>query len=289
MPSPFPEILVYLPRLSSLPLRRNRIRTRRKALGQHFLSNTKILNRIVDVIAPQEGDLITEIGAGKGALTFELAETGARIIAVEKDSSLIPRLTKREFANLTVLEEDVLRIKFRDLFQGKPGKVVGNLPYAISSPILFKVLEEKELISFCVFLLQREVAQRVCASPGTKKFAPFSILIQIDFETRMHFRVPAASFSPPPRVESALISLRKRERPLFAIRDRNRFVNFLHGAFKSRRKKLSNNLKALGIPPHRVKEAYISCGIDEKLRPEQVSIAQFHSLYTHVFDDPPVL
>lgn len=263
-------------------------RTRRKALGQHFLTNKKILHRIVDVIAPQEGDLIVEIGAGKGALTFGLAETGARIIAVEKDASLIPQLLKRASPNLTVLEEDILRVKFRDLFQGKHGKIVGNLPYAISSPLLFKVLDEKESVDYCVFLLQREVAQRVCASPGTKKFAPLSILTQVDFETCMHFRVPAAFFSPSPRIESALISLRKRERPLFAIHDSVRFANFLRGVFRSRRKKLSNNLKALGIPLQRIKEAYLICGINEKLRPEQVSIAQFHALYTHMFDDPLV-
>lgn len=262
-------------------------RTRRKVLGQHFLTNKKILHRIVDVIAPGKGDLIIEIGAGRGSLTFKLAETEARIIALEKDSSLIPSLTKREFANLTVLEEDVLRVKFRDLFQEKSGKIVGNLPYAISSPLLFKVLEEKEFINFCVFLLQKEVAQRVCASPGTKKFAPLSILIQIDFDAHMHFLIPASFFSPPPRVESALISLRKRHQPLFAIPDRERFVKFLRGVFRSRRKKLSNNLKALGIPQSRIKDAYLTCEIDEKLRPEQLSIAQFYALYTHVFDDSP--
>ena len=119
-------------------------KTKRKALGQHFLTNKKTLHRIVDVIAPEEGDCIIEIGAGTGALTFALAKTNARIIALEKDSALIPRLTKQEFGNLTVLEQDALRIKFSDLFQGKSGKIVENLPYAISSPLLFKILEEKE-------------------------------------------------------------------------------------------------------------------------------------------------
>jgi len=263
-------------------------KTRRKALGQHFLTNKKTLHRIVEVIAPEDGDLIIEIGAGKGALTFDLAKTKARIIALEKDSSLIPHLTKQEFANLTVLEKDALRIKFRDLFQGKSGKIVGNLPYAISSPLLFKVLEEKEFVNLCVFLLQKEVAQRVCASPGTKKFAPLSILFQIDFDAHLHFRVPASFFSPPPKVESALISLRKRHQPLHPIPDQERFAKFLKSAFRSRRKKLSNNLRALAIPPSRIKDAYLTCGIDEKLRPEHVSIAQFFALYTRLFGDSPM-
>lgn len=263
-------------------------KTRRKALGQHFLTNRKILQRIVDVIDPEDGDHIVEIGAGKGALTFRLAKTTAHITALEKDSSLIPHLKKQEFANLTVLEQDALQVRFRDLLQGKSGKIVGNLPYAISSPLLFKVLEEKESVDACVFLLQKEVAQRVCASPGTKKFAPLTILIQIDFDARLHFSVPASMFSPPPRVESALISLRKRHQPLFPIPDRDRFARFLKGAFRSRRKKLSNNLRALEIPLPKIRDAYLGSGIDEKLRPEQVSIAQFFALYIRLFDDAPI-
>jgi 16S rRNA (adenine1518-N6/adenine1519-N6)-dimethyltransferase len=184
-----------------------------------------------------------------------------------------------------VLEKDALRVKFEDLLQGKSGKIVGNLPYAISSPLLFKVLEEKAFVSSCVFLLQKEVAQRVCASPGTKKYAPLSILFQNDFHTHLHFQVPASFFSPPPQVESALISLKKRQQPLSSVPYQEGFVKFLKGTFQSRRKKLTNNLKALDIPPSRIKRAYLKCGIDEKLRPEQVSLSQFVDLYTHLFDD----
>ena len=260
-------------------------KNRRKALGQHFLTDRKILRRIVQVIAPAAGDLIIEIGAGKGALTFHLAKTGAKIFALEKDKTLIPHLKKQDFPNLTVLEEDVLRVRFGDLLQGRTGKIVGNLPYAISSPIMFKVLQEKELVASCVFLLQKEVAQRVCALPGTKKYAPLSILFQNDFEARLHFRIPASSFSPPPRVESALLSLRKRPEPLSLIPHQEDFVKFLKRAFQSRRKKLANNLKALDIPPSRIKNAYLACGIEEKWRPEQVSLSRFVALYAYLFDD----
>ncbi len=259
-------------------------KSRRKALGQHFLTDRKILRRIVEVIAPVSGDLIIEIGAGKGALTYCLAKTDAEIFALEKDKSLIPYLKKQEFSNLTVLEEDALRIKFGDLFQGRTGKIVGNLPYAISSPIMFKVLQEKEFVTSCFFLLQKEVAQRVCALPGTKKYAPLSLLIQNDFKARVHFPVKASSFSPPPRIESALLSLRKHPKPISPIPHQEGFSAFLKGAFRSRRKKLSNNLKALDIPPSRIKDAYLECGIEEKWRPEQVSLSRFVALYIFLRD-----
>jgi 16S rRNA (adenine1518-N6/adenine1519-N6)-dimethyltransferase len=260
-------------------------KSKRKALGQHFLNNKDVLQRIVKVIDPQPEDVIIEIGAGKGALTFCLAKKEAKIIALEKDKTLIPYLKKQEFPNLTVLEEDVLRIKFKDLLQRKAGKIVGNLPYAISTPIMFKVLEEKEFITSCVFLLQKEVAQRVCAIPGTKKYAPLSILFQNDFEAYLHFRVPASFFSPPPRVESALLSLRKRPKPLSLIPYQEGFTKFLKGTFQNRRKKLSNNLKAFDIPPSRIKKAYLKCGIEENWRPEQVSLSRFVALYTYLFDN----
>jgi len=260
-------------------------KSKRKILGQHFLINRDVLQRIVKVIDPQPEDVIIEIGAGKGALTFCLAKTEAKIFAIEKDQTLIPYLKKQAFPNLTVLKEDALRVKFGDLLQGKKGKIVGNLPYSISSPLLFKVLEENEFVTSCVFLLQKEVAQRVCGVPGTKKYAPLSILFQNDFHTHLHFRVPASSFSPPPRVESALLSLIKRPQPLSMIPHREGFTKFLKRAFQSRRKKLLNNLKALDIPPSRIKDAYLKCGIEEKWRPEQVSLSRFVALYVYLFEN----
>ncbi len=264
-------------------------KTRRKALGQHFLTNKMTLHRIVEVIAPKAEDLIVEIGAGKGALTYRLARSGAKIIALEKDRTLIPHLKKQDYANLTVLEKDALRVKFQDLLQGKQGKIVGNLPYSISSPLLFKVLEEKDFVFSCVFLLQKEVAQRVCATPGTKKYAPLSILFQNDFDVHLHFRVPASFFSPPPQVDSALISLRKRSQPISTVPHQEGFARFLKDAFRSRRKKLSNNLKALDISPSMIKETYLECGIDDKWRPEQVSLLQFVALYARLFQDQKIL
>jgi 16S rRNA (adenine1518-N6/adenine1519-N6)-dimethyltransferase len=254
-------------------------KSRRKALGQHFLTDRSILARIAKVINPQPDDLIIEIGAGKGSLTGFLCKNGARVIAIEKDKTFIPVLKELVFPNLSVMEADVLQVPFIDLTQSKKAKVVGNLPYVISTPILFKVLAEKACLSFCAFLMQKEVAQRISAHPGSKTYAPLSILFQNEFHTQCRFTVSPFSFSPPPKVVSALITLTKRSRPLFEIKNSKLFLRFLKGAFRSRRKKLSNNLKNLNFPDSAIKKAFLMCGIEENLRPEQVSLSQFATLY----------
>lgn len=257
-------------------------KSKRKALGQHFLVDRMVLKKIANTIDPQQEDFIIEIGAGKGALTFFLAKKANKVIAIEKDKSLIPVLKSKNLPNLTVLEKDVLKLEFKEFTRREKVKLVGNLPYSISSPILFKVLAEKDLFSECTFLLQKEVADRICSQPGSKNYAPVSILFQNHFLIKLHFNVSPASFSPPPKVKSSLISLRKREAPLFSIKNEELFLEFLRGAFRHRRKKLSNNLKKLNLSDSLVKDALQKCKIDEGLRPEQVSISKFVALYNHL-------
>ena len=266
-------------------------RKKTKALGQHFLKNPRLLAKIVQCIAPEKDDLIIEIGAGKGALTFPLAEKAGRVIAVERDSTLIHFLRERQFQNLEILEDDILKVRFKELVQKEKYsfdkvKVVGNLPYSISSPLLFKILEEKETIGRCVFLLQREVVERICGQPGTKKYAPLSIIFQIYFETHLHFIVSPKSFTPPPKVESALLSLEKRVKPLFHIEKEEAFLRFLRGVFRHRRKTLFNNLLSLGYERILVGEAFKEYALEKSIRPEQLSPAQFFSLYTFFFKKP---
>jgi 16S rRNA (adenine1518-N6/adenine1519-N6)-dimethyltransferase len=254
-------------------------KSKKKTLGQHFLTDRNVLRKIIRVIDPMPEDLIIEIGAGRGALTFPLAKTGTRVIAIEKDSQLIPILKRRSFPNLKVLEKDVLKVDFEELVQKKQAKLVGNLPYSISSPLLAKVMKNKDLFSSCTVLLQKEFALRLCAQPGNKKYAPLSILFQNNFSIRLHFRVSSSSFSPAPRVESALISLVRRPHPQFYISDHERFRRFLQEAFKSRRKKLLNNLKNIPIPVADIKKSFHRCGIEEARRPEEVSLSQFVVLF----------
>lgn len=255
-----------------------------KALGQHFLTDRSILRKIVDIIDPKKDELIIEIGAGKGALTFPLAERSGKVIAIEKDKGLIPFLKASDKENIVVLEHDILRVNFRDLVSGErafPGKVklAGNLPYSISSPLLFKILKDKDLFSAGVFLLQKEVAERLGAQPGSKHYAPLSILFQMHFDIRLRFTLAPGTFSPPPKVQSTLVLLEKRPRPLFDITDEGRFRGFLRAAFAQRRKTLLNNLKALPLPSLQLKESFRRLDLEENIRAEQLSIGRFVSLF----------
>lgn len=263
-------------------------KTKRRILGQHFLKSSAVLKKIIRCISPTEKDLIIEIGAGKGVLTFPLAEKAGKVIAIEKDPALIPFLEKKKSPSLVILKQDILKTDFTDLLKKEKKfkdnvKIAGNLPYSLSSPLLFKVLEEKELFSQCVFLLQKEVAERLSGQPGSKMYAPLSILFQIHFLVKLHFRVPPACFSPPPKVDSALISLRKRSHPLFSLEDEPLFRQFLRGAFKHRRKILRGNLEKFGIPLSSVDEAYLKHNIERNTRAEQLPISQFVDLFHHFF------
>jgi 16S rRNA (adenine1518-N6/adenine1519-N6)-dimethyltransferase len=263
--------------------------TKRKALGQHFLASRAVLQKIITVISPQKNELIIEIGAGKGALTAPLAGLAGRVIAVEKDRDLIPYLLKLRHDNLTVIERDVLKIDFEELLtkETRPGervKLVGNLPYSISSALLFRILENKTLFHQCVFLLQKEVAERLSARPGSKAYAPISILFQIDYDIHLHFPVSPGSFTPPPRVISALVSLQKRVRPLVSIREERPFRNFLRLCFASRRKTLLNNLKAYPVTLPAIKDVLGRLSLPENARAEQVPIELFARLFQSLQD-----
>jgi 16S rRNA (adenine1518-N6/adenine1519-N6)-dimethyltransferase len=268
------------------------LKSRRQALGQHFLVNPGVLQKIVQAISPNPDELIIEVGAGKGILSIPLAEKAGKVIAIEKDGRLAAGLRGREVPNLEIVESDVLKIDFRKLigkekrFTGQV-KLIGNLPYSISSPLLFRVLEHKTLFTGCVFLLQKEVAERISATPGSKKYAPLSILFQISFETRLLFAVSPGSFCPPPKVDSALVSLQRRPAPLFKIVDEVLFQKFLRGAFAQRRKILSKNLENLGFLPNRIEDAYRRFQIGRLARPEELAISQFVELFNCLSAPPP--
>lgn len=258
--------------------------SRRKALGQHFLVNRSALNKIIEVISPRKDELIIEIGPGRGALTFPLAEKAGKVIAVEKDESLIPGLQNRGIPNLEVIFGDILKVDLQKILKGEGRrqgrvKLVGNLPYSISSSLLFKVLDWRDIIEECVFLLQKEVAERICASSGSKDYAPLSILLQIGFLCRLHLRLSPRSFFPPPGVDSALVSLKKREVPLFPMANPPRFQKFLRLVFQHRRKTLANNLKKSGIPPGRIAQAFLELSLPENIRPEELPIRQMVALH----------
>lgn len=261
---------------------------RKRALGQHFLKNKAVLGKIVRRISPHPEDLIIEIGAGRGALTFPLADKAGKVIAIEKDPAFIPHLRKKNIPNLVILEKDVLKVDFDELlkketdYQGHV-KLAGNLPYSLSSPLLFRVLGSRELFTECVFLLQKEVAERLSGQPGSKKYAPISILFQIYYFIQVHFTVPPDCFSPPPKVDSALVSLKKREQPLHSVDNEKLFHNFLKGAFRHRRKILRKNLEMMNIALSTVDKAYTQFNIERNTRPEQLPISLFVDLFLTFF------
>ncbi len=254
-------------------------KSRRHAYGQHFLKNPRILAKIVNCISPESHDTILEVGAGRGDLTALLAEKAARIIAIEKDPRLIPGLHQRQIPNLTLIQGDVLDMHFQDILPVPQAKVVGNLPYAISTAFLYKLLEEKQHMLEGRFMLQKEVAERVCAVSGSKRYGPLSILFSFDFAARIDFTLGPGAFSPPPKVDSALISLIPRPQNRFPLQYAASFRKFLHDVFLERRKILANNLKRMGIPEKRIIQALEACGIPSRARPEELTPQQFGDLF----------
>lgn len=257
-------------------------KSRRHALGQHFLVNRPLLRKIAAVVDPRPEDVIVEVGAGKGALTLVLAETAGQVLALEKDERLVPGLEAAVPANVRVIHADVLATDLGRLVgrraRGK-AKIAGNIPYAISSPLLFKVLDAREVFAAAVFLVQKEVAERITARPGTKKFAPLSILLQDAFAARIEFGVSPGSFSPPPRVDSAVLSLRRRPAPLLDLGgDEELFRVFLRVIFAERRKTLRNNLSGTA-PARAIDEAMAALGIDSRARSEQLDAETLASLF----------
>lgn len=258
--------------------------TKTKRMGQHFLKNAKTVKKIVSLISPQPDDLIIEIGAGRGALTFPLAQKAGKIIAIEKDKSFIPFLSSHQMPNLVILAKDVLKIDFKKLIEIEKNskikiKLVGNLPYSISTPLLFKVLEARGSWQECIFLLQKEVAERITAEPGSKKYAPLSIIFQIYFQVKIHFFLSPKVFYPPPQVDSALISLKRRDSPLFRLDDEAAFLKFLKAAFRHRRKFLANNLKLLSNSPDLIEYCFQKLNLKHNLRAEELTINQFIELF----------
>lgn len=247
-------------------------KSRRHALGQHFLASPAVLRRIVNVIDPQPGDVLVEVGAGRGVLTAALAERAGQVIAIEKDGRLIPGLREILPNNVELVHDDILKLDLREVRRAAGVPVVrlaGNIPYSISSPLLFKVLDEREGLSDCTLLLQKEVAERITAGPGSKSYAPLGILLQNVFEARIAFLVAPGSFSPPPKVQSALLTLRRRPTPLLPGAEAEPFRIFLKAAFAERRKLLRNNL-ARRATPAALAAAYDALGLARNARAEEL-------------------
>ncbi len=209
----------------------------KKRFGQNFLRDRVALQRIVELLQIKD-QLLVEIGPGKGALTELLFERTKKLVAIELDRDLVPDL-KRRFLGLTIYQQDALKFDYHCLTA--PLIVVGNLPYNISTPLLFKFIEMVEKIERLGVMLQKEVADRLKALPGTKNFGKLSIMFQLDFEVKESFNLPADAFYPVPKVESTFLVAEPRVLP-YQIKDKQLFSSIVSKAFNVRRKMLKNSL-----------------------------------------------
>lgn len=268
------------------PTRRPATRGRTRALGQHFLRDRAVVDRILDLVRPTARDLVVEIGPGRGALTEALAARAGRLIALEIDGDLVTALQAR-FATASHVEirrADARRFDaaaVRPLVPDPGGRVivVGNLPYSVGKPILAALVDAGPAIEEMALMLQKEVAERVAAVPGGKTYGALSVLTQASASVDLAFSVPPGAFSPPPQVESAVIRLRPRREPPVPIPDGARFGAVVRAAFSQRRKSLPNALAAgLAIPADRARRLVQAAGIDPGRRAESLSLAEFAQL-----------
>jgi 16S rRNA (adenine1518-N6/adenine1519-N6)-dimethyltransferase len=251
----------------------------RKRFGQHFLSSTEVIEQIVAAIQPKVGDTIVEIGPGQAAITDPLAASGANLHAVEFDRDLVALLSKRfaQQEKVTVHEADALKFDFSSI--GKNLRVVGNLPYNISTPLLFHLLTYRKEIVDAHFMLQKEVVDRLCAAPGNKSYGRLTIMLGCQMEVVPLFCVPPEAFSPPPKVTSAVIRMRPIPGPGHAIKNAKLLADIVRAAFSQRRKTLRNALQGKAHT-----DDLEAVGIAASDRPEQVSIADWVKLANHLTD-----
>jgi len=234
-----------------------------RRLGQHFLSDPKILERIVDALEPKRSDVVLEIGPGKGSLTRALLARGVKVIAVERDRELAAALDAHE--NLTVISGDALTL---DWHQYDANKVIGNIPYYITSPLIDKALTPP-LPERVVFLVQAEVADRMAAPPGTKTYGALSVGVQAVCRVEKLFTIAAGAFRPPPKVRGAVVRLTPRAAPLIEPEEVASFRKFVTACFSRRRKQLRNVMAGVtGLPVARVADDLRALGLDPAARPE---------------------
>jgi 16S rRNA (adenine1518-N6/adenine1519-N6)-dimethyltransferase len=245
----------------------------RKRFGQHFLHDKQIIQRIVDMIAPQVGQHIVEIGPGQGALTVPILKKLSQLDVIEIDRDLIPPLKLRcaDKGNLIVHEADALKFDFSSLVKAdQPLRVIGNLPYNISTPLIFHLLQYANTILDMHFMLQKEVVERLAAQPGTEAYGRLSIMMQYHCQVIFLFNVTAAAFYPPPQVESSVVRLIPYREISHFARNYRHFSLLVREAFSHRRKTLRNSLKEL------ISDAeWKTIAIDSHLRPEQLSVEDY--------------
>lgn len=252
----------------------------RKSLSQNFLTDPEALDAIVAAAELEPGDNVVEVGPGLGVLTRRLLAAGASVLAVELDPRLAEYLRRELYAvqRFELIEADALSLHARELFPGRPFKVVANIPYHITSPLLHALLEGDRPPEVTVVLVQLEVAQRVAAPPGQMSY--LSAFVQNVATAEVVARVPAAAFEPAPAVDSAILRLRRRDAPAVAVGDgREPFYRVVQAGFRQRRKQVHNGLtRELPLEREQVEEALAACAVDPERRPQTLSVGEWACL-----------
>ncbi len=245
----------------------------KKHLGQNFLYDPSILRRIVQAAEISSEDTVVEIGPGHGRLTWLLAEKAKRVIAIELDRKLYEKLRQDEVdKDIELVHGNALRYPYEDLPEFK---VVANIPYYITTPIIFRLIESRGNLISMTLTVQREVAKRIAAQPGTKDYGVLSIMIQYYAIPKLKFIIPKGAFRPVPKVDSALVNMKIRKSPPVEVKDEKFFFRVVKTAFSHRRKTLANALKVLS---ENIKDEIIMAGIDPQRRPGTLSIEEFARL-----------
>lgn len=249
----------------------------KKSLGQHFLFDPRILARIASALEPQPGETVLEIGPGRGTLTRQLLKLGSRVVVIEKDRELLPVLA-RDVPEATVVEGDALELDWHGV-TGGPFVVIGNIPYNITSPLIDKALTPPRP-RVVVFLVQREVAERVAAKPGGAEYGALTVGVQAVARVERLFNVAAGAFSPPPKVDSSVLRLSPLDRPLIPDSDVGAFRRMVVGLFGFRRKQLLRGVRELtGRPAEDVALVLAKAALKESVRPQELSPAEFVRLF----------
>ncbi len=278
----------------------------RKRFGQHFLTDDLILAGIADLVNPTRSDVVLEVGPGAGALTHHLLRRLERLVTVEIDRDLLAELTRRYSADprLRLLEGDVLQLDLRALLQEEEKQqyvFVGNIPYNITAPLLFRLIEHFDIVSRAVLTVQKEVAQRLVSKPGSRDYGLLSVLLGTRAQIKLRMDVDRSHFRPVPRVDSAVIEIDIARAPVVCIHDPRSFERLVRAAFSQRRKMLRNSLKALfasmgghqeAVSPEAVASEWMhtaaqSAGIDLTRRAETLSIQEFATLSNNLFPSVP--
>lgn len=256
-----------------------------KSLGQNFLIDDNVIDKILNGARLSEGDNIIEVGPGIGTLTREMGKIADKVVAIEIDKSLIPILkeTLGEFDNIEVVNNDILKVNIEELvkekFDNKPIKLVANLPYYITTPIVMKFLEENIPVTDIVVMVQKEVADRMNAKPSTKDYGALSVAVQYYCDTEIVAKAPRHMFIPQPNVDSTVIVLHIREEKKYNVDNEDIFFKTVKASFGQRRKTLLNSLGGLGfLNKDEIKEVLKQSNIDEKRRGETLTIEEFATL-----------